>query len=126
MSAFCLLAAGTLVASISTPLLTLSWTHSIEKILWEEDYRIEGQKLTLSAARIRGNGAGMEPPEGASLRAGVWHYRPQLAQLEKLTLARSPAVADYTLCWQGHCRPLADLAGTAQNNPIVELTPCPQ
>lgn len=68
---------------VSLPLqhFTLAWTHSIEKIRWEEDYRMVGTHLQLVEARIRGSGAGMEPPDGAVLKNGVWHYQPTLPLL---------------------------------------------
>ena len=65
------LSAGTLVASLAVQAFTLAWTHSIEKVRWEEDWRIAGDRLEIVAARIRGTGAGMEPPAGAVLQAGT-------------------------------------------------------
>lgn len=123
MSMLCL-AAATLAVALPLQNFTLAWTHSIEKIRWEEDYRIVGQRLELVEARIRGTGAGMEPPEGAVLKNGVWHYRPALPLLERLTLARSSYVADYQLCWEGVCHPFADVAGTVESAPVVEVFPC--
>jgi len=101
------LAAGALHVFLATTQLTLAWTHSIEKIRWEEDYRIEAGRLVLVQARISGSGAGMEPPADAVLRDGAWHYRPHVAPLARLDLARSPYTADYELCIPGSpCKPL--------------------
>jgi len=131
----CLAAAG-LVAGITTgisaslPLqsFTLAWTHSIEKIRWEEDYRVvqgaDGLRLQLTEARIRGSGAGMEPPPDAVFGAGAWHYVPPLPPLERLHLARSDYVADYQLCWDGSCRSMATLTGPPATAPEVEVFPC--
>jgi hypothetical protein len=58
------LAAGALSAVLAVNAFTLSWIHSIEKIRWEEDWRIEAGALVIDEARIRGSGAGMEPPPG--------------------------------------------------------------
>ncbi|HEY1089931.1 MAG TPA: DUF1850 domain-containing protein [Burkholderiaceae bacterium] len=85
---------------------TLQWRHSIEKTLWQEDYEVAGRWLHLSQARIRGNGAGMEPPPDAALIGGVWHYRLADPWRHELWLARSPYVPDYELCSAGVCRPL--------------------
>jgi hypothetical protein len=101
------LAAGAFHAHLAGATFTLAWQHSIEKVRWEEDYRVEGAALVLSEARIRGTGAGMEPPEGALLEHGVWRYRPRLPPLPRLTLARSGYVRDYELCLEGRCRPLS-------------------
>jgi hypothetical protein len=123
VSALCLAAVG-LAVSLPLQVFTLAWTHSIEKIRWEEDYRIVGERLQLVEARIRGFGAGMEPPEGAVLKDGAWHYRPNLPPLERLHLMRSNYVADYVLCWDGTCHPFADVVGAVENAPKVEVFPC--
>lgn len=133
MIGVCLAAAGLaagIAVSLPLPAFTLAWTHSIEKIRWEEDYRVlptaDGARLQLTEARIRGSGAGMEPPADAVLTAdGVWHYRPPLAPLERLHLARSDYVADYQLCWDGQCHPLAALAGPPAAAPLVDVFACP-
>jgi len=119
----CLASAG-IVKTLALAAFTLAWTHSIEKIRWEEDYRIENGKLVLTMARIRGSGAGMEPPEGAVLRSGVYEYRPPGVVLDKLTLARSTYTKDYELCWSGRCRGFAELVGAPQGG-TVDLFPCP-
>lgn len=123
MSLLCVAAAG-LALRLPLPAFTLAWTHSIEKVRWEEDYRLDGDRLVLVEARIRGSGAGMEPPEGAVLRDGVWHYRPALPPLPALTLRRSAYVADYDICSEGRCRPLGALVGSPEAAPVVELRAC--
>ena len=117
------LAAGALVTTLAVDAFTLAWTHSIEKIRWEEDWRLAGGRLELVEARIRGSGAGMEPPAGAVLENGVWRYRPATAPLARLRLANSAFTADYELCFDGRCRPLAERAGGAENRPM-ELYVC--
>src|SRR4051812_31983919 len=121
MGMLCIAAAG-LVLSLPLSSFTLAWTHSIEKIRWEEDYRLERGRLVLDEARIRGSGAGMEPPPDAVLRNGVWHYKPDIAPLATLRLTRSPFTADYQLCHAGQCRPFGDLLGQAATAEIVELS----
>ena len=106
------LMASTIAASLAVNAFTLAWTHCIEKIRWEEDWRIEAGTLQITEARIRGSGAGMEPPADAVLRDGVWHYRPAIAPIDRLTLANSRYTADYELCSEGGCRPLAEYLPT--------------
>lgn len=93
---------------------TLAWTHSIEKTRWEEDYRVRRgadgvPALRLTAARVRGSGAGMEPPAGAVLRHGWYEYRPAEQPRGALRLTRSGYTADYEWCESGRCRPLGAL-----------------
>jgi len=108
MAAGICLAASALHAFIAATQFTLAWTHSIEKIRWEEDYRLANGRIELVEARVRGSGAGMEPPAGAALRNGVWHYRPELPPQSALQLARSTYTRDYDLCVDGKCRPLQE------------------
>lgn len=124
MIGVCLAAAGFSLA-LPVQAFTLAWTHSIEKIRWEEDYRVDGDRLRLTEARILGTGAGMEPPPDAVLRQGVWHYTPHLPPLKRLRLARSSYTADYSLCWDGLCRPMSALAGGVDATPVLEVFACP-
>lgn len=117
------LAAGLLAVPLGEA-ITLRWTHSIEKIAWEEDYRLQAGALHLTEARIRGSGAGMGPPEGARLIHGVWHYRPAVAPLPALRLAQSPYVAGYELCIDGRCQPLSRRMPQAADG-VVVIRSCP-
>jgi hypothetical protein len=119
--ALCLVRAGVTVA-VAASHFTLSWMHSIEKIRWEEVWRVTPAGLVIDDARIRGSGAGMDPPDGAVLRDGVWHYRPALPPQPSVTLAASGFTPDHTLCAQGRCQPLGRwIAGSGP----VTLQSCP-
>lgn len=119
------LAAGAIGAALAIESFTLAWTHSIEKLRWEEDWRVAGKTLVIDAARIRGTGAGMEPPADAILRDGAWHYRPMLKPLAQLRLAHSPYASGYELCTAGRCRPLAEHLPGAENPVTIVIEPCP-
>lgn len=127
MSGFCLGLAFTVVyATIPAETLTLSWIHSVEKTRWEEDYTIRDGRLLLTAARVQGSGAGMEPGKGGVRHGDFWEYRPELAPQAKITLANSALTADYRLCADGDCRPLgAWLGARADRGAPVDLFPCP-
>jgi hypothetical protein len=118
------LAASALSATLAVHSFTLAWTHSIERVRWEEDWRVEGRQLAMVAARIQGFGAGMEPPAGAVLRDGYFHYRPAVAPLDQLTLAHSPYTRGYEFCTDGNCRPLADLLPGIEASATIVLTAC--
>ena len=119
------LAAGALSAVLAVNAFTLSWIHSIEKIRWEEDWHIEAGALVVTEARILGSGAGMEPPAGAVLKNGVWHYRPQLPPQAVLRLSHSAHAGGYTLCTATLCAPLADRLPGIDNSAEIELRGCP-
>ena len=122
MSGICL-AAGLLVAQLGNT-VTLGWTHSIEKIRWEEDYRLEQGTLRLVEARVRGTGAGMEPPPGAELKEGAWHYMPALPPLPRVKLTQSPYVPAYDICSAGECKSVAAWLPGLPAHGVIELLPC--
>jgi hypothetical protein len=105
---------------LPTDKLTLSWVHTVERTPWEEDYEIRGGALTITEARIKRGGAGMEAPTGAIWSGGWWRYVPPLGPLSEVVLANSSFAAGYKICWPGTCRPLNDLV--AIDTP-VKLSP---
>lgn len=110
---------------VPTTQFTLAWTHSIEKQRWEEDYAVEpGQppRLHLLAARIRGSAAGMEPPPDAKLVQGWYVYHPAPWPATPLRLTRSEFTADFDLCPEGQCRPMAHFLPS--DHGITLLSPC--
>ncbi|RCS23001.1 DUF1850 domain-containing protein [Phyllobacterium salinisoli] len=116
----CILASGA-VARIATTAFMLSWTHSVEKIPWQEDWRVTPEGLQIVEARVKGSGAGMDPPENAVLENGWWRYTPDIPPRPSVSLAASGAtVGGWTLCANGSCRSLGSEAG----KPIV-LKFCP-
>lgn len=123
MSALCLVA-GLLVAPLGEA-VTLRWTHSVQRSVWEEDYRLENGALRLTSARVEGTGAGMEPPPEAVLRDGAWHYTPALPLLPAVQLRHSPHVAPYVVCAAGRCRPLPAWLPGLPDDAVVSLQPCP-
>jgi hypothetical protein len=116
----CLAGAG-LVVALNADALTLSWRHSVEKILWEEDWALRSGRIALVEARVKGSGAGMEPPPEARLVDGAWRWRPGLPPLPELVLRRSGATADWRVCVRGDCRAMEDIIPAADP---VTLRPC--
>jgi len=92
---------------------TLSWTHSVEKVRWEEDWTLgRGGLLTLVEARVQGSGAGMEIPDGAILKDGAWHYAPSLPPRTSIVLANSGATGGgWRICGDGRCAEVGEAAG---------------
>lgn len=108
----CILAAGK-VTTLAATAFTLMWTHSIERVEWQEDWRLSERGLEIVEARIKGSGAGMEPPDGAVLEGDWWRYKPKLAPLKELRLAASGATqSGWRLCTSETCLTLG-----AETNP---------
>ena len=99
---------------------SLSWTHSVEKTEWREDWRVTPQGLVPVRAAIRGSGAGMEPAPDARLIDGwlVWH--PKAPPVRELALAASGATGGGWRICGAECVTLGTEAGT----PLL-LRPCP-
>jgi hypothetical protein len=107
----CLLATGK-VTAFAVAAFSLAWTHSVEKTRWEEDWRIVGDRLEIVEARVKGSGAGMEPPDGAVLKDGWWVYAPVLPPQRQVVLAASGATAGgWQLCMGKDCLSVGEDAG---------------
>jgi len=125
MIALCVIS-GAAMALLSLPegQFTLAWSHSVEKVRWEEDYAVAPEMLTVVEARIKGSGAGMEPPADAVRRPGGWlAYRPSVGVLPRVSLAASIYTADYVICVAGKCRPLGEIL-PGRVSAGVSLEPC--
>ena len=116
-------------AFVATERFTLAWTHSIEKVRWEEDYavvaapgRAAPPELRALSARVKGSGAGMEPPPDAVLKDGWYSYTPAQRAPGELRLSRSAFVPDYELCMDGRCRPLSHWLPS--DGGVTRLTAC--
>lgn len=104
----CLTSAG-VAKVLSLAAFTLAWTHSVEKTAWQEDWRITAQGLELVQARVKGSGAGMEPPPEARLVDGWFQWQPKRAPMPQLVLANSGAAGEWRICHDGTCRTLSEI-----------------
>ena len=104
----CLASAGAL-KTLALAAFTLAWTHSVEKTDWQEDWRITARGLELVQARVKGSGAGMEPPLEARLVDGWFQWQPKRAAVPQLVLGNSGAAGEWRICADGHCRTLSEI-----------------
>lgn len=108
------------VMKIAATSFVLSWMHSVEKVPWQEVWNVSPQGLILSEARIKGSGAGMDPPADAVLREGWYVYRPNIPPRPEIVLAASGKTgAGWSFCADGTCLEL----GKAEEKP-VRIFPC--
>ncbi|MBS1133889.1 MAG: hypothetical protein H6R02_1030 [Burkholderiaceae bacterium] len=112
---------GAQLVSLPTNEFTLRWQHTVEKTLWEEDYVVAADWLLLTRARIRGSGAGMEPPADAVKDGDAWSYRPADRWRRTVELAHSEFGDDYELCIRQSCRRISDIIG---GRGVTTLKPC--
>ena len=112
------LVAGKVIAPLIVGAMTPAWTHSVEKVVWEEDWRAGPAGIEIVEARVRGSGAGMEPPPEARLANGVWSWKPSVPPQREVVLRRSGATADWRVCIAGTCRPM-DAYVPAEADPVV-------
>lgn len=127
MSLLCVIAAGVSVA-LPLPLslpgdgFELRWVHSVERTEWRERWRPAPDGLRLVESRVRGSGAGMEPPEGAVLVDGWWIDHSASLTVPRLSLPLSPHAAPYQVCIADLCRTLDSLLPAGAKTAILE--PC--
>jgi hypothetical protein len=119
----CLTSAG-VVKTLSLAAFTLAWTHSVEKIDWQEDWRVTPQGLELVQARVKGSGAGMEPPPEARLVDGWFQWRPRRAPMPELVLGNSGAAGEWHLCHDGSCPALSQIFGHPIGANVTTLRGC--
>ena len=120
----CILGGGKVV-TLAVAGFSLAWTHTIERIPWEEDWRVEPGQLVLEESRIKGSGAGMEPAPDARLVDGWFVWQPNETR-KNIVLRRAPEAGDWRICprhesgEQGPCQPL----GAIMDTDPVTLKPC--
>lgn len=122
----CLLAAGTTL-KLAAAAFTLAWSHTVERQPWQEDWRVGRDHLQLVEMRVKGSGAGMDPPAGSHLEGGWYVWRPERELREELVLRRADRgdgpVGDWLFCPdEGGCSALGELVG-ADSDPVT-ITAC--
>ncbi|MCS3474245.1 TRAP transporter 4TM/12TM fusion protein [Bradyrhizobium elkanii] len=119
----CLASAG-VVKALSIAAFTLAWTHSIEKSAWQEDWLVTPAGLTLQRARVKGTGAGMEPPPEARLVDGWFQWSPPPVPRPEVVLGNSGAAGEWRLCQEGRCRTLSEIFGHPIGANVTTMSVC--
>ena len=125
----CLASVGA-VKTLSIAALKLVWTHSIEKVDWQQDWRITPKGLELVQARAKGSGAGMEPPPPeARLVDGWFQWRPSRAPMPEVVRGNSGAAGEWRLCSEGPCKTLCKTLSEILGHPVgmdtTTMSVCP-
>jgi len=120
----CLASAG-IVKTLALASFTLAWTHSIEKIEWQEDWRVTPAGLELVRARVKGTGAGMEPPPEARLVDGWFQWQPARVPMPEVALGNSGTAGEWRVCSDGKCRTLSDIFGLPIGSNVTTMRVCP-
>ena len=118
------LALGGVVKTLSIAAFTLVWTHSIEKVDWQEDWQVTPQGLELKQARVKGSGAGMEPSPEARLVDGWFQWQPNAKPMPQVALGNSGAAGEWRLCANGDCRTLSELFGHSIGANVTTMSAC--
>ena len=119
----CLASLG-VVKTLSVAAFTLAWTHSIEKTAWQEDWRVTPAGLELVQARIKGFGAGMEPPPDARLVDGWFQWQPARASMPEVILGNSGSAGEWRLCDHGNCQTLSEIFGHPIGANVTTMSAC--
>ncbi|MBR0870170.1 DUF1850 domain-containing protein [Bradyrhizobium tropiciagri] len=119
----CLASAG-VVKALQVAAFTLAWTHSIEKTAWQEDWVVTPAGLELRQARIKGTGAGMEPPPEARLVNGWFQWSLPPAPRPEVVLGNSGAAGEWRLCQAGRCQTLSEIFGHPIGANVTTMSVC--
>ena len=108
----CLAAAGIAVA-IAASTFTLSWTHTVEKTLWEEEWRVQADRLVLDGGPYR---RALAPAwsrrrEARLVDGGLRLAAEPDAQPDDRAASRTRMPATGRLCAAGRCDTLGDWLG---------------
>ncbi len=117
--------AGGITKALQVSAFTLAWTHSVERTDWQEDWRVTADGLTLIEARIKGSGAGVDPPPGAQLSGGWWRWNAAPVGRDQVVLGNSDAAGDWLICVDGRCTPLPEIIGIAAAGHPTIMKHCP-
>ena len=121
--ALCLIGAGETVR-IAVTVFSLSWIHTVEKIPWQETWLVEPDALVLAQARIKGSGAGMEPPDDAKLIDGWYVWAPASPRRSEVVLRNRAGIDDWRLCAENiACLPVHEILGRQTDR--ITLKACP-
>jgi hypothetical protein len=119
----CLASAG-VAKSLALAVFTLAWTHSVERIEWQEDWRVSREGLELAQARVKGSGAGMEPPPEARLVDGWFQWQPDRPPLQEVVLGNSGVAGEWRICSNGRCRTLSEILGHPIGADVITMRAC--
>jgi hypothetical protein len=119
----CLASAG-VVKALAISAFTLVWTHSVEKVDWQEDWRVTPRGLELMQARVKGSGAGMEPAPEARLVNGWFQWKPARGPMNEVQLGNSGAAGEWRLCSNGQCRTLSGIFGYPIGANVTTMRAC--
>jgi hypothetical protein len=119
----CLASAGA-VKTLSIAAFMLVWTHSVEKVDWQEDWHVTPAGLELVQARVKGSGAGMEPPPEASLVDGWFQWQPARPPMPEVILGNSGAAGEWRLCTDGQCHTLSEILGHPIGMNVTTMRAC--
>lgn len=124
--ALCVAAAG-ITLRLAVSAFTLAWSHTVEHLPWQEDWRVDGDRLVLEDMRVKGSGAGIDPPPLSRLVDGWYVWRPADETRARIVLRRAAdpdgVIGDWQFCAAGEpCHALGDLVGPDADP--VTLYPC--
>jgi hypothetical protein len=119
----CLASAG-IVKTLAISAFTLAWTHSIEKVDWQEDWRVTRDGLQLVQARVKGSGAGMEPLSEARLAGGWFQWQPQVPPRREVLLGNSGVAGEWRLCAGAGCETLSQIFGHPVGANVTAMSAC--
>ena len=75
-------------------------------------------------ARVKGSGAGMEPPPEARLVDGWFQWQPQRAPMPEVVLGNSGAAGEWRLCHDGTCQTLSEIFGHPIGANVTTMRAC--
>jgi hypothetical protein len=108
----CLASAG-IVKALSVAAFTLVWTHSIEKVEWQEDLARYHAGIATGAGAGQGSGAWHGAAAGGAAGRRLVSMEPSAAPMTEVVLGNSGAAGEWRLCADGQCGRCPEIFGAS-------------
>ena len=121
--AVCLIG-GAKVAVVAAELFTVAWVQEATGAEWRRSYHVAPGAIVTAELRVKATAPDAEPPLPGAIRDGDWFtWRFARRAFPVISFGAEPGARDWQICWDGSCKPLADLTGAPPGRDIT-ATPC--
>ena len=121
--AVCLIG-GAKVGIVAAELFSVAWVVEATGAEWQRVYAVAPGAIVAGELKARAAGPEAEAPLPGALRDGEWFvWRGARRAYPVVSFGADPGTRDWRVCWDGACRPLAELTGAPAGRDIT-AAPC--
>ncbi|MBT9288203.1 DUF1850 domain-containing protein [Prosthecodimorpha staleyi] len=118
------LVGGAKVAVVTAELFSVSWTIAATGAEWQRAYHGAPGAIVSGELKARAMSADAEAPLPGAQREGDWFvWRTARRAFPVVSFGADPGTRDWKVCWDGTCKPLAELTGVPEGRDVTAV-PC--